>query len=290
MSEPTPVSAPAVSEKPRRAVAWQPFTPRGIAAFATTGFGRLFLLQVIFALLAAATVIWFLRTTWFPAVREAIRNLPPTGAIRSGHLGLGKLPAERLVTNRFLTFAVDVDSSRRHSFAADVFVVFRHRHFEVCSLFGCADFGYPTRDSPFNRLELEAKWGAWEPVLLGMAATATALGLIFIWWILASLYFLFVWILAFFLDRQLRLGGSWRLCGAALLPGAFLLTAGTVGYGTGVIDLIRWLIVFLLHILVPWGLIIFAVLALPGVMAKLGGNPFGDATPSKPGERPSPPS
>ena len=81
MSEPTPAPAPAVSEKPRPAVAWQPFTPRGIAAFAHATFGRLFLLQVVFALLAAGAVIWFLRTAWCPPVREAIRNLPASGAI-----------------------------------------------------------------------------------------------------------------------------------------------------------------------------------------------------------------
>jgi hypothetical protein len=169
-----------------------------------------------------------------------------------------------------------------------VFVVFRHRHFEVCSLFGCADFAYPTREAPFSRLELEAKWGAWEPVLLGIAATATALGLLFAWWLLATCYFLFVWTLAFFVDRQLTLGGSWRLCGAALLPGAFLLTAGIVGYGTGLLDLIRLLIVSILHVLVPLVLIIFATLARPDVTANFRVNPFGQ-TPPKPDEQSSPP-
>jgi hypothetical protein len=283
MSEPTPASAPAPSERPRRAAAWQPLTPKGIAAFAHTGFGRLFLLQMIFALLAAGASIWFLRAAWFPAVREAIRNLPATGAIRSGQLEIGTIAAERFVTNRFLTFAVDIDSSRRYSYAADMFVIFRPAHFEVCSLFGCADFWYPIREAPFNRLELEAKWGAWEPVLLGIAAAATALGLLFAWWVLATCYFLFVWTLAFFLDRQLTLGGSWRLCAAALLPGALLLTAGIVAYGLGGLDLIRLVIIALLHVIVPWGLIFFATSALPHATAALAVNPFGQ-TPTKPAE------
>jgi hypothetical protein len=285
MSEPISASAPAPSERPRRAAAWQPFTPHGIAAFANARFGRLFLLQTIFALLAAGAVIWFLRVVWFPPVREAIRSLPVTGAIRSRQLEIGNSGAERLVTNRFLTFAIHTETSRRHSYAADVSVLFRHTHFEVWSLFGCADFSYPTPDAPFNRLELEAKWGAWEPVLLGIAATVTALGLLFAWWILATFYFLFVWILAFFLDRQLTLGGSWRLCGAALLPGAFLLTAGIVAYGLRGIDLIRLVVIVILHIVVPWGLILFATAALPHVTAALGVNPFGQ-TPTKPSQRP----
>jgi len=292
MSEPPLASAPAPTEGPRHASAWQPFTPRGIAAFAHARFGRLFLLQIIFALLAAAGVVWFLRGVWCPPIREAIGNLPASGAIRSGQLEIGTLATERFVTNRFLTFALDPDSSRRHSYAADVFVIFRQTHFEVCSLFGCADFWYPARNAPFNRLELEAKWGAWEPVLLGMAATVTALGLLFAWWMLATIYFLFVWTLAFFLDRQLTLGGSWRLCGAALLTGALLLTLGIVAYGLGAADLVRLLIIAILHVILPWALILFATSALPHVTVRRGVNPFGQPPPKsveRPGSNPPSP-
>lgn len=275
MSEPTPATAPApVPEVPRPTVAWQPFTPKGIAAFADAKLGRLFVLQVIVALMAAGAVVWFVWGVWCPSVREAIQNLPATGAIRSGELDLGESSIERLVTNRFLTFAIDAQSSRRHSFSADVFVVFRRSSYEVCSLFGCAAFNYPVSNAPFNRLELEAKWGAWEPVLLGIAAAATGLSLLFVWWLLATLYCLPVWLLAFFCDRQLALGGSWRLCGAALLAGALLLTAGVVAYGLGALDLIRLLIVATLHLIVPWVLIIFAVLARLGTATKLSANPF----------------
>lgn len=275
MSEPTPATAPApVPEAPRPRVAWQPFTPKGIAAFAVAKFPRLFLLQVIVALIAAGAVVWFLRGVWFPAVRESIRNLPTSGAVRAGQLDLGDFAVERLVTNRFLTFALDLQTERRHTFSADVFVVLRRAHFEVCSLFGCADFNYPTRDAPFNRLELEAQWGAWEPVLLGIAAVATGLALIFTWWLLAALYFLIAWTLAFFCDRELTPGGSWRLCGAALLPGALLLTAGVVGYAFGAVDLIRLLIIAIVHVVLPCVMIIFGVLALPRVTGKFLGNPF----------------
>jgi hypothetical protein len=234
----------------------------------------LFLLQVIVALIAAGAVVWFLRTVWFPPVRESIRNLPEAGALRGGQLEISDFPAERLVTNRFVSFAMDVKTERRHSWSADVFVVVRRAHFEVCSLFGCGDFRYPVSNAPFNRLELEAKWGAWEPILLGIAATATALSLVFTWWILASLYFVFVWVLAFVRDRVLTLGGSWRLCGAALLPGALLLTSGIVGYGFGVLDLIRLLIVAVVHVVLPWGLITWAISALPRAGEKLSANPF----------------
>jgi hypothetical protein len=285
-NNPAPSSNP-VPATPRPAVAWQPFTPKGIAAFAAAKPGRLFLLQVIVALLAATAVVWFLWAVWCPSEREAIQNLPTTGAIRSGELDIGESAVERLVTNRFLTFAIDAQSSRRHSFSADVFVVFRRANYEVCSLFGCASFYYPTRNAPFNRLELEAKWGAWEPVLLGIAAAVTALALLFAWWLLATFYCVFVWTFAFCSDRQLTLGGSWRLCSAALLAGALLLTAGVVAYGLSALDLIHLLIVAILHVVVPWVLIILAVLALPPVTRKLSANPFAksgqDSAPSHAG-------
>lgn len=289
MSEPIPAPAPAPTTEPKRPVAWQPFTPRGIAAFAPASFGRLFVFQTIVALLAAGAVVWFLLTVWFPVVRESIGNLPGNGAIRSGSLEASDWRGERLATNRFLTFAIDTETGLPHSFSADMFVVFRRSHYDVCSLFGCASFVYPVANAPFDRLELKAKWGAWEPILLGIAAIGTALSLLFAWWILASLYFLFVWIFAFFSDRQLTLGGSWRLCGTALLSGAILLTAAVVAYGFGALDLIRLVIAAILHIIVPWVLIVFATLALPRVATRAGPNPFTPASAKPPQGAPAPP-
>lgn len=287
MAQPTPAPAPAKPpEEPRPAVAWQPITPRGIAAFADAILGRLFLLQVVVALIAAGTVVWFLRAAWCPPIREAIRNLPASGAIRAGELEVGEAAVERLVTNRFLTFAIDAQPGRRHSYSADVFVVFRRAHYEVCSLFGCASYLYPVREAPFNRLELEAKWGAWEPVLLGIAGAGTALWLLAVWWALATVYCPFTWIGGYFADRQLGFGGSWRLCGAALLAGALLFVAAMVAYGMGALDVVRFVIVGLLHLVLPWILIVFAVRARPPVVKK-SANPFVE-TPVPPPETPGP--
>src|SRR5258705_7711633 len=203
MSEPKPAPVPAnagnVTPPPStdaRPLAWQPFTPRGVAAFASASFGRLFVAQGVVAILAGATVVWFLSTVWFPAVRGAIGNLPEQGAIAGGQLNLPPAEIERLVTNRFLTFAVDAQTGQPHTFSADVFVIFRQRHYETCSLFGCAFFRYPVQDAPLNRLELEAKWGAWQPILLGIAAISTTLALLFAWWILATARLSFAWLMA----------------------------------------------------------------------------------------------
>ncbi len=275
-SRPTSSTEPSPPKDP---VAWQPFTPRGVAAFAAGRFGRLFTVQWVVAVLASAVVVWFLSSVWFPVVREAIKNLPEQGSIRAGHLSLPPMESERIVTNRFLTFAVDVATDQPHTFSADVFVVFRQRHYEICSLFGCAAFYYPAMEAPFNRLELEAKWEAWQPILLGMAAIATALVLLFVWCTLATVYFLFVWVLAFLADRELTLGGSWRVCGAALVAGGALLLAGVAGYGFGVVDLIRLLAVSVMHVILPWVLMVWAVFVLPPVKPKGASNPFANTSP-----------
>ena len=65
----------------------------------------------------------------------------------------------------------------------------------------------------------------------------TAGGLLVSWWILATIYFLPVWLLGFFANRDLNFRQSWRLAGAALLPGALLLAAGIVLYDFGAVDL-----------------------------------------------------
>ena len=285
MSEPTPDPAsgqsPAANnasakkpDPPRPPFAWQPFTPKGIAAFAGATFGRLFIVQVVVALLAAGAVVWFLSAVWFPGVEEAIRNVSGDGAVRAGHLDITGQMTERLVTNRFLTFAIDTQSQKAHAYSADVFVVLRSGYYEVCSLFGCRTFRYPVQSTAFNRLELEARWGAWKPFLLGIAAVVVIFSLLFSWWLLATIYFLFVRTFAFFADREVTFGGSWRLCGAALLAGAVLLIAGVVGYGFGVVDVVRLLLIAVLHVIAPWVLIIFATRALPRVTAKIPKNPF----------------
>ena len=280
---PEPAPAPAVdTPRPR---AWQPFTPRGIAAFASASFARLFGFQVVVALLAGAIVMWFLHTVWFPVAHESIRNLQGEGVIRGGRLEIPDYGAQRLTTNGFLTVAIELERDQRHDYAADVFAVLRHSNVQVCSLAGCVQWPYPVREAPFTRLELEAQWGAWQPFLLGIAGIITAFAFLFSWWILATVYFLFVRLLAFFQDRELTLGGGWRLCCATLLAGTVFLLLGIVGYGGGVVELIPLLLIAALHIVIPWVLIPVATLALPRVTPRQS-NPFAHAPQSGAGGPP----
>ena len=99
-------SSPNSEDRPLPS-AWQPLTPRGVAAFSRATLGRLFVVQLIVALLVAGSVVWFLATVWFPATREAIRQLPDTGLIQNQQLSSPRTITEPLVENRFLVRSRD---------------------------------------------------------------------------------------------------------------------------------------------------------------------------------------
>src|SRR5258706_9186796 len=204
--------------------AWQPLTPRGVAAFARAPVGRLLLMQLVFALLAAAAVVWFLSVAWFPIIRGAIGQLPPGGKILSGKLDWRGETPKRLAEGRFLALAVDLKHEGGARSPAHVQVEFGEADVEVRSLLGFVPWAYPPgRSWAFNREELEPWWGAWAPEVLALAAGAVIAGLMFAWALLATVYWAPVWLAGFFANRDLTWRGSWRLAGAALMPGALFL-------------------------------------------------------------------
>ena len=96
---------PAVEQKP---AAWQPLTAKGVAVFARASVGRLLVVQLIVAALSAATVVWFLQTTWFPTIRASINQLPDGGDIVGGKLNWTGTSPDRLAESRYLALAVDL--------------------------------------------------------------------------------------------------------------------------------------------------------------------------------------
>src|SRR6266852_4758843 len=92
-----------------REFAWEPVTPRGVAAFSKATFSRLFLVELVSALLAAGVVAWCLATAWVPTVREAIHRLPEQGAIRDGELTSPRTASEPLASGSYLTFVLAAD-------------------------------------------------------------------------------------------------------------------------------------------------------------------------------------
>jgi hypothetical protein len=257
-------------------IAWQPLTARGVAAFARASLARLLLVQLIVALLAAGTVVWFLQSCWFPTIGEAIRKLPAQGELRAGTLDWTGPSPTSLAEGRFLAIAVDLDHTGEARSPAQVQVEFGRADFKVCSLFGCGRGAYPHSGTlAFNRTVLWPWWGAWAPAILAIVAGSVVAGLMMIWACLATLYCLPVWLIAFFANRDCGLGGSWCLAGAALMPGALLMCAALCMYGWGALDLLRLAVTGGVHLAMAWVYLFISPFCLPRrPAAALEGNPF----------------
>jgi len=264
------------TDETRKKFAWEPLTPRGVAAFAHAKISRLLLMQFVAVLLAAVSVVWFLDDGCFPTIRTAIQNLPDAGKISSGKLDWRGDPSQMLAEGKFLAFDVDLNHSGQINSTADLQIEFGKESVRIFSMPGYTDFFYPPdRFAPFNRTELEPLWGAWAAEILFIAAAATVIGLLLSWWILATIYFLPVWILGFFTNRDLNFRASWKFSGAALMPGALLMTAGIFLYGFGALDLVRLGFIFSAHFVLGWIYLFVSLLFLPRISeAKPKANPF----------------
>lgn len=258
--------------------AWEPVTPRGVAAFARAGLGRLLLVQCLVALLATTTIVWFVGDNYFPVIGTAIQNLPASGEIFSGRLDwLGPSP-DLLAEGRFLSLDVDLDHSGQISPVSDLQIEFGRQTVRIVSLLGYMDWPYPGRYViAFNRNGLEPVWGAWAAAFLIVAGGAAVIGLLLSWWLLSALYCLPVWLLGFFTNRDLNFRQSWRLSGAALMPGALLMTAAIVFYGLGLWNLVSFGFAFGAHLIVGWIYLFLSLLFVPRASDRAKtkrGNPF----------------
>jgi hypothetical protein len=256
--------------------AFEPLTPRGVAAFARATFARLLLVQSFFALLAAISIVWFLDDNCFPIARAAIRNLPDAGTISSGKLDWRGESPKLLAEGKFLALDVDLEHSGQIHSTADVQIEFGAESVRVFSFLGYAGFFYPVdRFAPFNRAELEPLWGAWSAEILFFAAAATAIGLLLSWWILATIYFLPIRVFSFLVNRDLNFRASWKLSGAALMPGALLMTTGILLYDFGLLDLVSFSFVFTAHFVLGWIYLAVSLVFIPRIStATPKGNPF----------------
>jgi hypothetical protein len=257
-------------------VAWEPLTPRGVAAFARARLSRLLLVQFVLAALAAAAVVWFLSDGCFSTVRAAIRNLPASGNIHSGRLDWPDNVPRLLARGRFLAFIVDPSHGGQIQAPADLQIEFGRETVRVASLLGYAEWNYPSDwIIAFNRTELEPLWGAWEPEWLGIMVLAVVAGLMLTWTVLATVYFLPAWLIGFLLNRSLNFRGSWKLAGAALMPGAMLFTAAIALYGFGAFGLIQFCFLFGAHVALGWIYLLLSQLFLPRLDSLPSrGNPF----------------
>jgi hypothetical protein len=255
--------------------AWEPLTPRGVAAFARASFERLFVVQAVFALIAAASVVWILSDGIFPTLDAAIGQLPDAGGIHAGKLDWRDDSPLLLAEGKILAFSVDLEHGGAIRSPADFQFEFGRASVRIFSLFGEAELDYPAGYLiAANQRDARPAWGAWAPNLLGLAAIGTFLGLLLVWAALATVYFLPVWLICFFANRDLDFRASWKLAAAALMPGAALLSLALVLYDLGAFDLVQLCFAFGMHLVIGWIYLFVSPLFLNRVLPAEKKNPF----------------
>lgn len=245
--------------------AWQPLTPPGVAAFAAASLGRLALVLIVFAALAGLSVTTFLKSAWFPTIREATRTLPEVGYIRGGRLAwTGDSPA-LLASSSWLAVTVDLHHQQAYRLPCDLQVEFSANSVRFLSLAGYTDIPYPKGwIIVFNEPELGAWWNAWEPFLAVGAGALTACGLLLSWTVLAALYAIPAGAVCRFVEHGISCGSVWKLCCAAQMPGCLLMFFALLLYSLRAIDLVQWMFVAGAHLVLSWLYIFLATLFLPG--------------------------
>lgn len=244
--------------------AWEPVTPRGVAAFARASYSRLWFAQFGVALLVAGAVVWLLWGGLYPTVRAAIRQLPEVGEIRDAKLDWRGTSPVLLAEGSFIAFSVDLNHSADIRSPADFQIEFGKEAVLIHSLLGYLDWPYANGwRMVFNRPELEPKWGAWEIPIVGLVALAVILWLYVAWSVLATVYALPLWLVCFFTNRDLTLAGCWRLASAALLPGAIVMAVTILLYYLGVLDLLVLGSVGIGHLVVGWIYLFLSPMFLP---------------------------
>ena len=250
-------------------VAWQPLTPRGVAAFAEASFDRFQLAKLLVAIFCSCSVAAFLWKTCSPVIRETIKALPESVRLENGELK--GVNAAVLEEGQIVSLMVDPQNSRILSPTKDVQINFGRTGFEICILrgvvgpytFGCVGWLYqPDWNLPLGRSVLEPWWGAWHGMIFAAIGLAVFLVLVISWVFLAMLYTFPVRVYAFVMRRKITWSGSWRLAGAALMPGAIFLALGFWAYAFFLIDLVRFILIFLLHFVIGWVYLVTAPLTL----------------------------
>ncbi len=255
--------------------AWEPVTPRGVAAFARASFQRLLVVQCLVAGLATAAVLWLLADGIFPTITSAINNLPDAGEMRASTLDWHGDDPVLLAEGKIQAISVDLEHGGALRSPADFQFEFGKQSLRAFSLFGEAEVDYPPDlVVAANRTEARPAWGAWSPEILGVVAAGTFFGLLLAWAVLATIYFLPVWLFCFFINRDLGFSASWKLSGAALLPGAMLLSLFILAYDFEWCDLVQLCFAFGLHLITTWIYLFVSPLFLNRALPAAQKNPF----------------
>ena len=232
----------------------------GVARFAVASRWRLLMVELVSALMVAATVVWFVQQAWVPVIDKSIRQMPPTGEIRAARLAW---PNGAVLQQEGPFMRIDV---RPGGFAnvvesADLVLAFDASRLQVGSSLGLGllTLPYPTI-LPFNKTELEPWWGARSHMVLAGLGLLVVLTLLFAW---SALGLLYTFPAKVFSVNWVDWAGARKIAVAAQLPGALVMSIGIVFYGLKQLDLVALLVVWGVHLVLPWMYLMFSPILAP---------------------------
>ena len=240
---------------------WQPFTFRGVAAFASAATGRTLVVALVMAGVAASVIFRLLGAAWFPALDAAVARLPASGQIAQGRLQWPPDGPVTLTDSAWLSIVVNPTGQAFPGQSSDMQLELEPEQAHLSSLLGYLALPYPRSWAmALNRPEVEPVWGAWRPYLLLGASGAAGGGMLIVWALLAALVAGPVRLYSGVLQREATLGGCWRLAMAALMPGALLMSLAILLYSLRRLTLVELLLFGGLHLVcgmvylcaVPW--------------------------------------
>lgn len=267
MAEPT--------EEDQRPVAWNPFTPGGVASYAIAPLGNLLSTQFVAAFLLWITAMFYLSQSWVPAIDSMIGQIPIGTRIQNGRLFIPSHEPIIFSDNRLVGIVWAKEDAPGPT--SDIEVRLMPNEFRVATMIGYLPLPYPHHeDQTVDKDALSPRWGAWRPAIIPLVA---GLFTLFIWGAWAALAAIYAWpirVAIFFRDKLTSPLGSWKLCSAALMPGAFLLTAALLFYTLGRIPVAGLIIAFAAHFVLGWVFVFFGAVALPLIpeAEREQGNPF----------------
>jgi len=250
------------NDRPKEA--WQPLTFGGVARFAVASRWRLLGVELFFAFLVAATAVWFVQQAWVPVIEKAIQQMPLTGEIRGGRLAW---PSEAVLLQEGPFMRIDVRPGGFTDIgvveSSDLVLAFGPSDLRVGSSLGLGllTLPYPTGwILSFSKTELVPWWGARSHIVLAGFGLLVIWVLLCAWSVLGRLYMVPVKI---FSVNQVSWAGAKKIAIAAQMPSVLVMTVGIGLYGMKQINLMALLVVWGLHLVLPWVYLIFSPILAP---------------------------
>ncbi|SVC24940.1 uncharacterized protein METZ01_LOCUS277794, partial [marine metagenome] len=250
------------NDRPKEA--WQPLTFGGVARFAVASRWRLLGVELFFALLVAATAVWFVQRAWVPVIEKAIQQMPLTGEIRGGRLAW---PSEAVLLQEGPFMRIDVRPGGFTDIgvveSSDLVLAFGPSDLRVGSSLGLGllTVPYPTGwILSFSKTELVPWWGARSHMVLAGFGLLVIWVLLCAWSVLGRLYMVPVKI---FSVNQVSWAGAKKIAIAAQMPSVLVMTVGIGLYGMKQINLVALLVVWGVHLVLPWVYLMFSPILAP---------------------------